>query len=111
ILKVMRTLVSEGPTDAELDKARRFLAGQYPLGLQAPDQLAAQIGDVEFYGLDPAFIESFDAKIRAVTMEDVRRALKSYVCVDDLKLLVVSNAANAKPALDGLGPVQVVPVP
>lgn len=111
VLKVVRTLVEQGPTAAELDKARTFLAGQYPLGLQAPDDLAAQIADVEFYGLDPKFIESFDARIRAVTMDDVRRALKSYVCVDDLRLLVVSNPEVAKAALEGLGPVEVVAIP
>lgn len=111
VLKVVRTLVNDGPTEAELDKARRFLAGQYPLGLQAPDDLAAAIGDVEFYGLAPGFIESFDARINAVTMEDVRRALKSYVCVDDLRLLVVSHPDSARTALEGLGPIEVVPIP
>lgn len=111
VLRVVRTLVNEGPTPAELDKARSFLAGQYPLQLQAPDELAAQVADVEFYGLDPAYIESFDERIRAVTMEDARRALKSYVCVDDLRLLVVSNPDSARVALEGLGPVEVVPIP
>lgn len=111
IRNVVRTLVQEGPTEAELEKAKRFLTGQFPLGLQAPDDLAAQIADVEFHGLDPAWIESFDARVSAVTMADVRRALKSYVCTDDLALLVVADPDSARAALAGLGPLEQVEAP
>uniref|UniRef100_A0A832I4J7 Insulinase family protein n=1 Tax=Eiseniibacteriota bacterium TaxID=2212470 RepID=A0A832I4J7_UNCEI len=111
IRNVVRTLVQEGPTEAELEKAKRFLTGQFPLGLQAPDDLAAHIADVEFHGLDPAWIESFDAHVAAVTMADVRRALKSYVCTDDLALLVVADPDSARAALAGFGPVEQVGAP
>jgi zinc protease len=104
---VVKKLQDEGPTDAELDKAKRYLTGQFPLGLQAPDALAAQLLDVEFYGLDPKFVESFSDKINAVTMTDCRRALKSYFCVDDLKILVVSKPEVAKKELEGLGAITV----
>jgi len=107
-MKVVRGLVEQGPTEAELDKARRFLTGQYPLGLQAPDDLAARLLDVEFYGLDPRFIQDYEAKVNAVTMEDVNRALKSYFCTDDARLLVVTEPDVARRQLEGLGPIEVV---
>ena len=47
----VRKLRDEGPTEAEFDKAKRYLTGQFPLGLQAPDDLAEALLDVEFYGL------------------------------------------------------------
>jgi zinc protease len=106
-LKVVKTLLDAGPTDEELAKAKRYLTGQFPLGLQAPDALAAQLLDIEFYGLDPRYVETFDERVNAVTMADCRRALKSYFCVDDLRILVVSNPEVAKKALEGLGPVEV----
>ncbi len=106
-LKVVRTLQDAGPTDDELAKAKRYLTGQFPLGLQAPDELAAQLLDIEFYGLDPRYVETFRDRIDAVTMADCRRALKSYFCVDDLRILVVSDPATAKQALEGLGPIEV----
>jgi zinc protease len=106
-LKVVKTLLDQGPTEEELAKARRYLTGQYPLGLQAPDALAAQLLDVDFYGLEPQFIENYADRVNAVTMADCRRALKSYFCTDDLKILVVSNPDSAKRALEGLGPIDV----
>jgi len=52
-------------------------------------------------------VENYDANVNAVAMSDCRRALKSYFCTDDLRILVVSNPDTAKKALDGLGPVEV----
>lgn len=106
-LAEVRKLRDQGPTDAELTKAKRYLTGQYPIGLQAPDDLAEALLDVEFYGLAPDYIQTFATRIDAVTMEDVRRALKSYFCVEDLSILVVSNPETAKKELDGLGPIEV----
>jgi zinc protease len=106
-LGVIRKLQDQGPSDEELAKAKRYLTGQFPLGLQAPDALAAQILNVEFYGLEPDYLEGFAKRIDTVTMDDCRRALKSYFCVDDLKILVVSHPDTAKKALEGLGPAEV----
>jgi len=107
VLKVVQALKTEGPTPEELEKAKRYLAGQFPLGLQAPDDLAGQLLNIEFYGLDPAYLATFADKVNAVTMDDCRRALKSYFCTDDLKLLVVTQPELGKTALEGLGPVSV----
>lgn len=106
-LEEVRKLRDQGPTDAEFEKAKRYITGQYPLGLQAPDDLAEALVDVEFYGLPPDYLQTFAARINAVTMDDVRRALKSYFCVEDLSILVVSNPETAKKDLDGLGPIEV----
>ena len=104
---MVKDLLDAGPTEEELAKAKRYLTGQFPLGLQAPDALATQLLEVEFYGLDPKYVETFSDRVNAVTMVDCRRALKSYFCVDDLRILVVSNPEVARTALDGLGPAEV----
>lgn len=108
-LKVIQGLVENGPAPDELAKAKRYLTGQFPLGLQAPDELAAQLLDIEFYGLDSKFVETYSDRIDAVTMEDARRVLKSHFCVNDLQILVVSKPELAKTVLRGLGPIEVGP--
>lgn len=107
-IKVVKKLLDQGPSEEELEKARRYLTGQFPLGLQAPDALATQLLDIEFYALDPRYVETFNDRVNGVTMTDARRALKSYFCVDDFKIVVVSNPDVAKKALEGLGPVEVI---
>lgn len=109
-LGVVDSLVAAGPSEEEFAKAKRYLTGQFPLDLQAPDDLAARLTDIAFYGLEPRYVETYRDRIDAVTMADCRRALKAYFGTADLRLLVVGPAAVAKPALEGLGPVEVVPV-
>jgi zinc protease len=110
-LAVVQKLVNEGPSEAELAKARRYLTGQFPLGLQASDALATQILNIEFYGLDPRFIETYSERINAVTMADVKRVLKQRFGVNDLRILVVSDPKTAGPALESLGPATVLASP
>jgi len=106
-LEVVQQLVDKGPSEAELAKSRRYLTGQFPLGLQASDALAAQILNIEFYGLDPRYLETYTERVNAVTMADVKRVLKERFGVGDVRILVVSNPKTAKPALEGLGPIAV----
>jgi zinc protease len=106
VLAEVKKLADGGPSDAELDKARNYLKGQFPLGLQSPDELAGEIANVEFFGLPADFIAEYPGRIGAVTMDDVKRVLKTYFCTDDLDILVVTNGALAKQALDGLGALE-----
>jgi len=106
VLTEVRKLDAEGPTDAELDKAKNYLKGQFPLGLQAPDELAAEIVNADFFGLPQDFIAGYPARIDAVTMADVKRVLKTYFCTEDLKILVVTNGELARKALDGVGALE-----
>ena len=106
-IAVTQQLVDRGPTEEELAKAKRYLTGLFPLGLQASDALAAQLLDIEFYGLDPRYLETYAAKVNAVTMADVNRVLKEHFGTRDLRVLVVSDPKTAKPALEGLGAIAV----
>jgi zinc protease len=107
VLAEVKKLVDEGPTAAELDKSRNYLKGQFPLGLQSPDELAGEIANAEFFGLPQDFIAGYPARISAITMDDVRRVLKTYFCTADLKILVVTNGELGKAALEGLGALEV----
>lgn len=109
-LATTRRLVDDGPTPDELARAKRYLTGQYPLGLQAPDALAARLLDAEFYGLGADWIERWPARVAAVTLDDVRRALRAHVCTSPAVIVVVSDPTTAHAALNGLGPVRVQPV-
>jgi zinc protease len=106
-LAQVRKLAEQGPTEQELASAIQYLTGQYPMDLQAPADLAERILDVEFYGLGEGDLEMFPDRVRAVTMTDVRRALKSYFCTSDVRIVVVADPAAVRAQLEGLGPIEV----
>lgn len=107
VLLEVKKLIDDGPTTAEFDKSRNYLMGQYPIGLQAPDDLAAEWGNVQFFGLPQDAIAKYNDGVKAVTMDDVKRVLRERVCVSDLQMVVVANAEEARKALEGLGTIEV----
>jgi len=91
----------------DLDKARNYLAGLYPLRLETPDALAAEILNVEFYGLGADEINMYQKRVRGAGAEAVKRAALRSVPSRDLAIVVVGPAAELKKSLATLGPVTV----
>jgi zinc protease len=70
ILKDLHTL---GVTDEELQLAKRYLAGSFPLRLDTSDKIAGYLTFIQFRSLGTDFIERRNALIEKVTIEDIRR--------------------------------------
>jgi zinc protease len=106
-LEQMRRLRDGALPAEDLDKARNFLAGSFPRRIESPEDLAAQILEVEFYGLGADYINQYAKRIGAVGVEAVKRAAARHLPLDDLAIVVVGPASELKKDLETLGPVTV----
>ena len=87
-MKLMQeTLVSE----KELEGAKKYLIGSFPLMLDTQAKLAGFILQEEYYGLGLDYPEKYPGLIRAVTREDVLRVARSYLHPDQYVLIIVGN--------------------
>jgi len=84
----------EGATEAELQAAKDYLTGNFPLRLDSTGKLAGFLVQVEYFGLGDDYIERYPDRVRAVTVDDVRRAAQKYLRPSDLVLVVVGPAAK-----------------
>ena len=109
VIELMARMRGGGLQAADLDKGRNYLAGLYPLRIEAPDALASEFLDVEFYGLGKGYIDGYQERIRAVTLEQARAAAARWVPVDDMAIAVVGPAESLKGPLAAIGPVTVQP--
>lgn len=71
-----RLLADEGPTDEELDKAKKYLIGSYALRFDTSTKIAGQLVNIQLDGFDPSYLDERNKKIAAVGPEDARRAAK-----------------------------------
>ena len=94
----------------DLEKGRNFLAGLYPLRIESPDDLAAEILNIDLYGLDPDTINQYQRRVRATGVDAVKRAAASRLPLADLAIVVVGPAETLKTDLETLGPVTVRPL-
>lgn len=110
-VKELRDIRSTRPlTPAELDFARSSLVQAYPRRLETAGGVAKQLAELAFFGLPPAELTGYVAKVGAVAGGDVQRLAARTIHPDSLTIVVVGDAARIRPGLEalGLGPVHLV---
>ena len=66
-------LAADGPTEEELDKAKKFLTGSYALRFDTSLKIASQLVHLQTEGFDVSYLDERNGLIEAVTLEDTRR--------------------------------------
>ena len=93
-LDVLKQLHEKGISAEQLASTKSLLKGQYPLRLETSDQLASQLADLEFYGLDARDIEEYLPKVDLMTLADTQRIIKTYFPLDNLVFVVMEKPAR-----------------
>jgi len=95
-IKEMERIQQEMVSDQELETAKKYLIGSYPLRLNTQASLAAFLSQVEYHGLEMDYLERYPSLIRAVTREDVLRVARQYLHPDKYILAIVGNQQEIK---------------
>ena len=110
-LEKMRGYVETGPSGDALDKARTYLAGLFPLGLESHEPLAEQISDALLDGVGLEHLISYRTRIAAVTAEAARASAKDLSPArEGARIVVVGDGEVGRKAISGLCPVDVRPI-
>lgn len=88
-LDTLRRFIKDGPTQAQLDDARRQLVGGYPLQLAGNQAIVGTLGMIGFYNLPDDYPEQQVARIEQASREDVRLAFARHVPADRLIILTL----------------------
>jgi zinc protease len=70
----VRRFADEGPSEDELDKAKKFLIGSYALRFDTSTKIASQLVHLQMDGFEPSYLDERNGKIAAVGLEDCKRA-------------------------------------
>lgn len=91
---VVRRFADEGPTEDELDKARKYLIGSYPLRFDTSTKIASQLVNLQTDGFEPSYLDERNGRIAAVGLEDCKRAAKKLLGDGKLLVTVVGRPAG-----------------
>ena len=95
ILKEMERISKAPVSDKELEDAKSFLTGSFPLRIDTNDKIARFLVAVEFYGLGLDYAENYKKFIDSVSRDDVLRVAKKYLHTKDFVLVVVGDLHKA----------------
>jgi zinc protease len=106
----LRLMHDKGIEEAELDLARRYRSGIFPVNFAGSPAVASGLSDLVIHGFPDDHFDQLRAQIEAVTAEEVTAAARTRLRPDDLVSVVVGDASVVADGLGeiGLGPVEVV---
>jgi zinc protease len=81
----------EPVSEQELNDAKDYLTGSFPLRLDTNRKIAGFLAQVEFHELGLDYPDRYGDFIRAVKLEDVLRIAKRYLQPEELITVVVGN--------------------
>ena len=71
---ILDGFLKQGPSEAELAAAKANLTGSFPLRLDSNHKILENVAMIGFYGLPLDYLDTYQAKVQAVTVDDVKRA-------------------------------------
>ena len=105
----VETLVNDGASADEVDAARDYIVGIFPLRLETTSQLASRVGELIIYGLPDDYHATYRDRLRAVTQKETTEAGRRHVRPEEMSIVVVGDADEIRAPLEALelGPVEV----
>ncbi len=91
-------VVEEGITAEELEAAKTYLTGAYPLLFDSNASIAQILVGMQQDGRPIDYIQKRNSMIEAVTLEDVRRVARRLYKPDDLRFVVVGQPDDLEPS-------------
>jgi zinc protease len=91
----MERMRKEGVSEKELEGAKKYLIGSFPMRLNTQGKLSNFLSQVEYYGLGLDYPEKYPSLIRSVTKEDILRVAKKYLHPENTILVIVANLKEA----------------
>lgn len=79
-------LAENGPTEAELDHAKKYLIGSYPLRFDTSTKIAGQLTHLQLEGFEASYLDERNKLIETISLADAKRVAARLF--KDRKLLV-----------------------
>jgi zinc protease len=81
-------ILANGPSEEELQAAKQYIIGSFPLSLASNSSIAGMLLRISFYHLPDDYLDTYTARVSAVSVDDIKRAFKNLIHPD--KMLHVS---------------------
>jgi len=89
--KTLQSYIKTGPSDKELNAAKKNITGGFPLRLDSSGKIAAYLAVIGFYNLPLSYLDDFNGKVEAVTRDQVRDAFRRRIKPDRMVTVIVGG--------------------
>ncbi len=86
-----KKMADKGPSQEDLDNAKSYLIGSYPLRFDTNAKIATQLLGLRMDGFGPEYVDNRNAMIAAVTLDDEKRVAKRLLDTNNLIVTIVGK--------------------
>jgi zinc protease len=89
VLRELKKVKEQGLTQEEVERAKRYLIGNFEIGLQTNGSQASQMSLDELYDLGFDHYQKYSQEIQKITKEDIHRVAKKYFNLEAYALAII----------------------
>lgn len=105
-IEVLNKLHSSGLDPDSLSDAKAYILGQFPLAFETAPQMARQMAQLEFYGLDTDYINAYASELVKADNSGIGRVIETvYPTEDELVFVLIGNADAIRDSVAKYGAV------
>ena len=102
ILFEMRKMKDSGATKEELEKAKKFYTGNFPLTFDSFSDKVNLISRIERYQMGLDYLDKFNDRIKSLTLEQVNEAAKNHLFPNNYLMFIVGNVTQGNVKLNNV---------
>jgi len=87
----------ESVGEVELDDAKNFLTGVFPLRAETQEGLTNLIVNQHLYSLPDDYLQTYRDNVRGVSADEVRRVAQEYIRTEEMAIVIVGDAEEVLP--------------
>ncbi len=92
----LKRLAEKGPSEKELENAKRYLTGSYPLRFDTSSKIASQLLWIQMDNLGVDYIDTRNQMVENVTMKQIKAVARRLIHPDRLIITIVGNPTGEK---------------
>ncbi len=112
MLNEYRKFIAEGLTDEEIEFARGYLVNSFAFSIETPSQRVGRLVQARLLGRPDDYVDTFVQRIKALTTDEVRDAVRRHLDADNLVVVMVCTAPPLRDkiaAIEGVAGVTLRP--
>jgi len=91
LIQTLEEFMANGPTAEELELAKKNIVGSFALNLDSNSKIIESIAMIGFYQLPLDYLDTYTAKVEAITIEQIKDAFKRHVQTDKMVTVLVGS--------------------
>lgn len=98
LMQTLRQFLQTGPSEQELKGAKQNITGGFPLRISSNAKIVEHLSMIGFYNLPLDYLDTFNAKVDAVTAAQVRDALARRIIPEHFVTVIVGPVNGSQKA-------------